>query len=145
MASIYKQKFKRTLADGKEKEYESRVFLCRFYAQGRPWRLSTGEEDGQKAQALADTWEKQAREGLPLNPPSPGQERLQNARPAALSLTGVSVHAADDPAIAPFLLTYINARRQLDNSAETVLAEVEQLLVKLAASSGLSKTSGSAH
>ncbi len=120
MGTIYRQKFSRRLAGGQVKDYESRVWLCRFYAQGRPWRLSTGEQDQARAQELCDSWERQAKAGLPFNP-SP-RRGLATVPPAALPLTRVELTAGLD------LASYIQARKHLGLAPEVILHEVEQLL-----------------
>ncbi len=132
MGTVYRQKFTRKLASGETKDYESKVWLCRFYAQGRPWRLSTGEEDQARAQDVCDLWERQAKEGLPFNPPPRrGVQTPPTAVVKALPLREVSLHDAEDPLVALHLITYIRARKQLGMTPESILAEVEQLLSSL--------------
>lgn len=138
--TIFKQHFRRTLANGQRGSYTSRVWLCRFYANGRMYRLSTGVEDPEhdkpvpdcarciKAQSIVSTWAQQARTGQALQPPPP-----RNGGPAAIALQNLahfppmspSLHRTD---LVPFLLAYIPLRRTVGASADDILIEVTHVL-----------------
>ncbi len=140
MASIYRQRIKRTLAKGEIKHYESSAWHCRFYANGLVYRYSTGIEDADAARAQAELWEKQMKAGKPLAPPPPGAGRKPGST-TVLPMQSVSIAPSGHDAT---LLGYIHVQQSLGLSADQILEGILRYLSNLRSATSTLKHSDNA-